>query len=155
VKTPSSPSTRAKKGNPFAHRPKTINPKSTLTINFLVSYARAAPLPRSQSDEGDYRHVAKVFHRVLVNPAEHPADDVCPHDALATVPNPDGKLKDNGCGTKQRDGTFASAGDQRGALRSRAAQEAARDLAAARPHGRPAAEARGSLCDRRSSHPAP
>jgi hypothetical protein len=97
-----------KNGSLFAHGPKTVHPKSTLTINFLVTYQCAAPLPKSQSDQGDYRHSARVFHKVLGAPDQHPQDNVCPHDALGTVPNPDGKLKDTGCGTKQPDGTFAA-----------------------------------------------
>jgi hypothetical protein len=96
----------SKNGKLFTKGPKTVNSKSTLAVSFLVTYRCSAPLPKSQSGEGDYSHSARVSHSVLGAPDQHTPDDTCPHDALGTDPNPDGKLKDNGCGTKQSNGTF-------------------------------------------------
>jgi hypothetical protein len=92
----------------FSKGPKVLASKSSLTVNFLVTYRCVTPLTKSESDSGDYSHSARVLHTVLGGQDQHPDDNVCPHDALGTVPNPDGKLKDTGCGTKQPDGTFAA-----------------------------------------------
>jgi hypothetical protein len=60
----------------------------------------------------DYRLIATVDHSALDGQADtDPVDDVCPHSVTPPFrpdPNPDGKLKDKGCGAKKSDKTFGA-----------------------------------------------
>jgi hypothetical protein len=59
----------------------------------------------------DYVVDAAVDHSALDGlPDSHPADDVCPRGALpgGVDPNPDGSVKDKGCGAKLPDGTLGA-----------------------------------------------
>jgi hypothetical protein len=53
-----------------------------------------------------------VDHSALDGQADtDPIDDVCPRSVTPPFrpdPNPDGKLKDKGCGVKKSDGTFGA-----------------------------------------------
>ncbi|MGH9888778.1 MAG: hypothetical protein ACREBE_24815, partial [bacterium] len=58
---------------------------------------------KKNTDHDDFSFQAEVHREVLdALPDTHALDDVCPHPALpgGVDPNPDGKLKDYGCGGK-------------------------------------------------------
>ena len=77
-----------------------------------MTYSCPAARPKNPTDStpGDYRHVATVFHGELGAPDSHGTDDTCPRDALPgrVDPNPDGTIKDKGCGAKKPDDTFGN-----------------------------------------------
>jgi hypothetical protein len=102
----------AKNDKTFAKGPKVLKPKAKLTIYYLVTYNCTAAKPQDKVDStpGDYSHVASVHHDVLGGTADvHTADDTCPRSVTPPFeidPNPDGSIKDKGCGAKKADGTF-------------------------------------------------
>jgi hypothetical protein len=56
-----------------------------------------------------YRTVAQAIHTAVDGEVDtHAADDVCPRAPLpgGIDPNPDGSIKDKGCGAKNPDGTI-------------------------------------------------
>jgi sugar lactone lactonase YvrE len=104
----------AKNAGIFKNGPKTVKSKAKLKINYLVTYQCNSPARKTSVDltPGDYDYTATVFRSVLGDPDSHPADDSCPHDALATTghkdPHPDGKIVDKGCGTRKPDKTLGN-----------------------------------------------
>ena len=101
----------AKNDKTFAKGPKVLKPKAKLTIYYLVTYNCTAAKPQDKVDStpGDYSHVASVHHDVLGGIDVHTADDTCPRSVTPPFeidPNPDGKIKDKGCGAKKADKTF-------------------------------------------------
>jgi len=54
-----------------------------------------------------YQYAVTVHHAAIDGvPDSYTADDVCPHNALGVVPYTNGKIKDTGCGLKNKDGSF-------------------------------------------------
>jgi hypothetical protein len=95
--------------------PLTIQTKKNLVATYDVTFFCANDPARSTSrDPGheDYRYQVTVNHAALDGKADdHPADDVCPRSVRPPFeldPNPDGKIKDYGCGKKKPDGTFGA-----------------------------------------------
>ena len=94
--------------------PITLASKKKLTVAFVANFNCANdPLATSKTAaHNDYRTVATVHHDALPGgaPDSHPEDDDCPHAALpgGIDPNPDGTIRDNGCGGKNPDGTLGA-----------------------------------------------
>lgn len=93
--------------------PVILKSKRRLTVNFEVTFDCAVDGAKNAiRDLGheDYRLRARVQHAALDgNPDTHPADDVCPRSVTPPFeidPNPDGMIKDKGCGEKKTDKTF-------------------------------------------------
>jgi hypothetical protein len=95
--------------------PITLRVKQKLTVTYAVTYDCANdPLKSTLANPGheDYRYVAAVDHAELDGtPDAHPADDGCPRSVpppFEVDPNPDGTIKDKGCGARKPDGTFGA-----------------------------------------------
>lgn len=97
--------------------PLVLESKVKLIVPFTLAFtADCVPDPArsSKSDLGhdDYRLLAVVNHRVLDGREDtDPEDDACPRTVTAPFrpePNPNGKLKDKGCGEKKADATFGA-----------------------------------------------
>jgi hypothetical protein len=90
----------------FKKGPKVLPPKGKATIAFQVTYACATA--KKAATGPDYKHVARVFQSVIVGTDVHSADDVCPHGPVlgGVDPNPDGTIKDKGCGASVGGGFF-------------------------------------------------
>ncbi len=95
--------------------PSVLKSKQKLTVVFSVTFDCANdPAKTSAKDPGhdDYTWSARVDHAALDGTADtHPADDVCPRSVTPpyeTDPNPNGKIKDKGCGAKKPDKTFGA-----------------------------------------------
>ena len=93
---------------------KTLAPKQTVKIAYLVTLQCTGALPANSSDttRGDYSFSASVHHDVIDGSADiHDDDDVCPRDALPggvdSLPPPKG-IKDKGCGAKKPDGSLGA-----------------------------------------------
>jgi hypothetical protein len=90
--------------------PLVLKSKKKLKVAFTVTFSCAndpAKTARTAA-HNDYRHTATVNHAALDGiPDTHAGDDVCPHDAL-TEANPDGKIKDKGCGGKKAKGALGT-----------------------------------------------
>jgi len=99
----------------FAMGPKVLKPRAKLTVNYLVTYdcTNAQPKTLGDATPGDYSHTATVHHDVLDGDADtHTDDDVCPRSVTPPFevdPNPNGTIKDKGCGAKKTDKTFGAA----------------------------------------------
>ncbi len=91
-----------------------LKPKAKLRVFYKVTYNCMNALPRNLGDptRGDYSHMATVHHEVLDGNADtHAADDTCPRSVTPPFeidPNPDGTIKDRGCGAKKADNTFGN-----------------------------------------------
>jgi hypothetical protein len=92
--------------------PLTLKVKQKLDVQFNATFDCANDPGKSApgAGHGDFRYTASVDHAQLGGvPDGHPEDDVCPRSVTAPFvidPNPDGKIKDKGCGAKKADGTF-------------------------------------------------
>ena len=91
--------------------PMQIRPKATFSVLFEVPIACANDPARTIRDQfhGDYRLRAVVDRSALGAPDSHPEDDVCPRTVpggIVVDPNPDGKVRDRGCGARRADGTL-------------------------------------------------
>jgi hypothetical protein len=67
--------------------------------------------PAKGLGQEDFRYVATVHHDAIDGVVDtHPECDVCPHGPLEGFvdPNPDGRIKDKGCGAPRGDGTFGN-----------------------------------------------
>lgn len=91
--------------HPVKKFPITLKPKQKLAVKFDVEFAQACDPAKSTKsvDHDDFRYGATITHAVLGGADAHPADDVCPRAALGVDPNPDGKVKDAGCGEVRTD----------------------------------------------------
>lgn len=90
-----------------------LKSKATRAFHFDVTFDCANdPAKTTKKDPGhdDFRYVATVNRSVLdARPDTHAVDDTCPRSVTPPYvvdPNPDGKIKDKGCGDKKDDGTF-------------------------------------------------
>jgi hypothetical protein len=99
---------------PASGFPIVLSSKKKLKLTFEAVFDCANdPAASSSRDPGhdDYTVVVTVDHAAFDGRADtHPEDDDCPHDALPgnAEPNPDGSLKDAGCGRRKADGTFGA-----------------------------------------------
>lgn len=97
--------------------PLVLSSKEKLSVPFAVTFTADCipdPLKTTKRDPGhdDYRFLATVNHSALDGQADNdPLDDVCPHSVelpFRLDPNPNGKLKDKGCGVKKGDDTLGA-----------------------------------------------
>jgi hypothetical protein len=96
-----------------ARFPVAVKSKQKLTVTFAVTFTCANDAAKStDADPGhdDYSVTARVQRAALGGgPDTHPADDICPRSVTPPFvidPNPDGTIKDKGCGEKKGDKTF-------------------------------------------------
>jgi hypothetical protein len=72
----------------------------------------AAMNTRLSHGHEDFRYTAAVDHTVIDGHADtHTADDNCPRSVTPPYevdPNPNGTIKDKGCGSPKSDGTFGA-----------------------------------------------
>src|SRR5262249_24655514 len=90
--------------------PVTLKSKATLSIPFDVGFACAND-PLKGAGHEDYSFTARVDHTAIRGGDAHVLDDVCPRSVPAgglTDPFPDGKLVDQGCGTKKPEKPFGA-----------------------------------------------
>ena len=85
--------------------PLTIPSKEEFAVLYSVSLSTACVNdPARGSGHEDYSYTAVVDHAALDGHADtHPQDDVCPRGPLSPSlfdPNPDGTIRDTGCGSK-------------------------------------------------------
>ena len=90
-----------------------LKSKAMLAVQFDVTFDCANdPAKTTKQDPGhdDFRFTATVTRAVLDGlPDTHAADDACPRSVTAPYvldPNPDGKVRDKGCGDRKPDHTF-------------------------------------------------
>lgn len=108
-----APVVTLRQGTPQHSLPYTLAPKGVLDVFFDVVF-RCANDPARGVGHEDYRYVATVSLPALPGGEadDHPVDDVCPRNALATPghrdPYPDGSIVDKGCGARKPDGTFGA-----------------------------------------------
>ena len=97
--------------------PITLLSKRTLTVFFEVAFGtNCVPDPAKSTGPNpnhiDYRYVATVNHAAIDGNADtHPEDDVCPRSVTPPYeidPNPDGTIKDRGCGGRKPDRTLGA-----------------------------------------------
>jgi len=107
----SAPAATLHQGSPQVKLPLTLKSKKTANVVFDATFACANdPIKSTASSfHGDYQVQARIDHAALDGNADgHPDDDVCPRSVtppFAIDPNPDGTIKDRGCGAKKGDGT--------------------------------------------------
>jgi len=95
--------------------PITFKPKESLTVYFDVTFScvndPVASTPKNPN-HSDYRFIARVNHAALDGKADtDPSDDICPRSVPPPGwidPDPDGKIRDKGCGGKKPDGTYGA-----------------------------------------------
>ena len=98
-------------GKPNQPLPVTVRPKKTLTVYFDVTFDCAND-PLRNSD-GDFSFTASVDLSTLPGGSAdaHAADDNCPRSVMPPFeidPNPDGTIRDKGCGGKKPDRTLGA-----------------------------------------------
>jgi hypothetical protein len=94
--------------------PLVLTSEKKLKVKFTVTFSTACipdPLRSTQAAaHADYRFRAEVDHSALDGKAgTDPIDDVCPRAGERIDPNPDGSLKDKGCGAKLPDHSVGAA----------------------------------------------
>jgi hypothetical protein len=91
-----------------------LKSKQKLNVAFRVTFGCTSdPLKSTGGDPGheDYVLSASVDQSVLGGADAFPADDACPREVAppgVTVPYPDGRIMDKGCGAKKPDKTFGA-----------------------------------------------
>lgn len=95
-------------GKPQKPFPIIVAPKKKANVVFDVLF-ECVHDPQSGKGHEDYRLEARVHQDALGGTDAHAADDVCPRRALDPIadPFPDGKIKDKGCGGKDKQGLGA------------------------------------------------
>jgi len=95
--------------------PLTVKSKGQFTVHFLVTYGcanDAAKTTPQNPGHDDYRYTATVNRAALDGMVDvDPRDDVCPRSVkppFVIDVNPDGTIRDKGCGGKKTDGTFGA-----------------------------------------------
>lgn len=97
------PDLRLKVGKVFPIR---LAPKQQLTLPFTVTFSCINDGQRGAGHE-DYSYTATVHHEAVDGTLDtYPPDNRCPREALGVAPNPDGSIKDKGCGGKKPDQTL-------------------------------------------------
>jgi hypothetical protein len=95
-------------GKPQKKRPITLKSKQKLSVVFRVTFTCANDAAQGAGHE-DFRLSARVQQSALGGSDGHPADDVCPRNVPPPYeidPNPDGTIKDKGCGEPKADKTL-------------------------------------------------
>ena len=89
--------------------PITLAAGKTAKLAYTVHFTCATdPLATTKSaNHNDYQYLVTVHHAAIDGvPDSYTADDACPHNALGVIPYTNGKIKDKGCGLKNKDRTF-------------------------------------------------
>jgi hypothetical protein len=95
---------------PQRRLPFSIKPKKTVNLYFEVTFGCAVNSAKGPGQE-DFRYVARVNHAAIDDVADtHPECDVCPRLPLegGVDPNPNGRIKDKGCGAPLGNGMFGN-----------------------------------------------
>jgi hypothetical protein len=95
---------------PQRRLPLTLKPKGKLNVYFDVTFDCAVNPSKGPGQE-DFFYFAKVNHEAIDDlPDTHPECDVCPRPPLdgGVDPNPNGRIKDKGCGAPTGGGTFGN-----------------------------------------------
>lgn len=97
---------------PQRRLPVNLRPRQKLKVYFDVTFDCAVN-PAKGFGQEDFRYTAQVHHESLdggVTPDTHPECDVCPRPPLEGFfdPNPNGRIRDKGCGAPIGDGTFGN-----------------------------------------------
>jgi hypothetical protein len=90
--------------------PLNLRPRQKLNVYFDVTFDCAINPAKGLGQE-DFRYTAMVHHEALDGVADtHPECDVCPRPPLECFfdPNPNGRIRDKGCGAPVGDGTFGN-----------------------------------------------
>jgi len=92
--------------------PFNLRSKQKMNVYFDVTFDCAVN-PAKGPGQGDFYYVATVNHAAIddVTVDTHPECDVCPRPPLegGVDPNPNGRIRDRGCGAPRGDGTFGNA----------------------------------------------
>ncbi len=97
-------------GPPQRRLPLSLKPKGKLNLYFTVTFDCAVNPAKGVGQE-DFFYTATVNHGAIDDvPDTHPECDVCPRLPLDGVvdPNPDGRIRDKGCGAPLGNGTFGN-----------------------------------------------
>ena len=97
-------------GPPQRALPITLRPKGKLNVYFTLTFDCAVNPSRGLGQE-DFFYFATVNHEAIDDlPDTHPECDVCPRPPLdgGVDPNPDGRIKDKGCGAPIGRGLFGN-----------------------------------------------
>jgi hypothetical protein len=95
---------------PQRRLPFILKPKGKLNVYFDVTFDCAVN-PSKGFGQEDFSYFAKVNHEAIDDLLDtHTECDVCPRPPLdgGVDPNPDGRIKDKGCGAARGDGTFGN-----------------------------------------------
>jgi hypothetical protein len=96
---------------PQRRLPLNLRPRQKLSVYFDVTFDCAINPAKGLGQE-DFRYTATVHHEALEGgvPDTHPECDVCPRPPLEGFfdPNPNGRIRDKGCGAPVGDGTFGN-----------------------------------------------
>jgi hypothetical protein len=100
---------------PQKNLPIILKPKGSLTVFFDVTLNCAndpAASTLTDPNHSDYRFIARVNHAALDGKTDTDrSDDLCPRSVpppFLIDPNPDGTIRDKGCGGKKPDGTYGA-----------------------------------------------
>ena len=97
-------------GRPQRRIPFNLKPKRTLKVYFDVTFDCAVNAAKGFGQE-DFRYVAEVHHEAIDGIADtHPECDICPRAPLdgGVDPNPNGRIRDRGCGGRVGFGVFGN-----------------------------------------------
>jgi hypothetical protein len=96
---------------PQRRLPLNLRPRQKLSVYFDVTFDCAINPAKGLGQE-DFRYTATVHHEALEGEVAdtHPECDVCPRPPLEGFfdPNPNGRIRDKGCGAPVGDGTFGN-----------------------------------------------
>lgn len=95
---------------PQRRLPFNLRPRQKLKVYFEVTFDCAVNPGRGASQE-DFFYTAQVFHEAIDGTADsHPECDVCPRPPLegGVDPNPNGRIRDRGCGAPAGGGLFGN-----------------------------------------------
>jgi hypothetical protein len=93
---------------PQRRLPFNLRPRQKLNVHFEVTFDCAVNSGRGAGSE-DFFYTAQVHHEAIDNiPDSHPECDVCPRPPLegGVDPNPNGRIRDRGCGTPMPGGVL-------------------------------------------------
>ncbi len=93
---------------PQRRLPFNLKPKRTMKVYYDVTFDCAVNRAKGPGQE-DFRYVAIVNHAAIDGVADTHADcDVCPRAPLGVDPNPNGRIRDKGCGAPLGGGLFGN-----------------------------------------------
>jgi hypothetical protein len=95
---------------PQRRLPFNLRSRQKMNVYFDVTFDCAVN-PAKGPGQGDFSYVATVNHALIDGAVDtHPECDVCPRPPLegGVDPNPNGRIRDKGCGAPRGDGTFGN-----------------------------------------------